>query len=133
MPFIHLSIRGAQPNVTDVAHLQVAITRLMADILRKKAELTVVHVDAQADAAWSVNGLPLADGQLAWQMTAFITAGTNTVEEKASFIAHAHETLQGMLGPSLAPTYIVVQELANTDWGYDGKTQAARAQATAAP
>lgn len=133
MPFIHLVIRGAQPNATDVAHLQVAITRLMADILHKKPELTVVHVDARTDAAWSVNGSPLADGQLGWQMTTFITAGTNTTEDKASFIAHAHETLQGILGPSIAPTYIVVQELAATDWGYDGKTQALRAQAATAP
>jgi 4-oxalocrotonate tautomerase len=63
-----------------------------------------------------------------------ITAGTNTVAEKAAFVALAHAELQQQLGaggPLEAATYVVVQELPATDWGYGGQTQAARRQAVA--
>ncbi|MCH8180396.1 MAG: tautomerase family protein [Proteobacteria bacterium] len=129
MPFVHLSIRGATPTPTDIAHLQVALTRLMADVLRKKPELTVVQVDVLPDTAWSVNGQPLSTGQLGLQLSVWITAGTNTADEKAFFIARAHDTLEGMLGTPATPTYVMVQEMAAGDWGHDGRTQLARMQA----
>ena len=64
-----------------------------------------------------------------------ITAGTNTVAEKAAFVALAHAELQRQLRagrPLAAATHVVVPELPATDWGYGGQTQAARRQAALA-
>jgi 4-oxalocrotonate tautomerase len=58
-----------------------------------------------------------------------ITAGTNTAQEKADFIAAAWAELQRQLaagGPLEPASYVIVRELPAGDWGYGGKTQAAR-------
>ncbi|UUZ69802.1 tautomerase family protein [Polaromonas sp. P2-4] len=63
-----------------------------------------------------------------------ITAGTNTPQEKAAFIAAAFEELQRQLGagqPLEPASYVIVREVPATDWGYGGQTQAARRQARA--
>jgi 4-oxalocrotonate tautomerase len=62
-----------------------------------------------------------------------ITAGTNTVAEKESFIAAAFAELERQLGfgqPLEEASYVIVREVPATDWGYAGKTQASRRQKT---
>lgn len=131
MPFVNLKLFGAIPTEAQVATLQEGLARLMARPLRKKSELTVVAVDATPGHA-SVGGVGLARGAWTGQLTAFVTAGTNTEEEKAGFQRLAHALLSDHFGEPSAPLYVVVQEVPSTDWGYGGTTQAARAKAALA-
>ena len=58
-----------------------------------------------------------------------MTAGTNSTEQKAAFIAAAFAELQQQLAPDgqlEAASYVIVHELPATDWGYGGQTQRAR-------
>lgn len=128
MPFVNLKLFGAEPTGDQIAGLQKGLAELMARPLRKKPELTVVAVDAAPGRA-SLGGAALASGGWTGQLTALVTAGTNTEEEKAEFQRLAHGLLADSFGQPSAPLYVVVQEVPGVDWGYGGQTQAARAKA----
>lgn len=126
MPFVRIALAGPQPTAPQVAELQRRATALMAQVLGKQADLTVVAVERQPGAAWSLGGTAPAEGATAAQLQAFITAGTNSAAQKADFVRAAHALLAAVLAPLAAPTYVMVQELPAGDWGYDGATQASR-------
>jgi 4-oxalocrotonate tautomerase len=128
MPFIHVRIAGPKLSPEKINRLQQGVTTLMADVLRKKAELTSVLVEQVPAFGWSIGAHPLT---VAAHLDAKVTTGTNTTEEKASFIAEAHALLKSLLGPELPiATYIVVDEVPGDAWGYDGLSQAHRAKAS---
>ncbi len=124
MPFVHIHIAGGDLVASQIQRLQNQATHLMAEIMGKKAELTAVLVEHTSEARWSVGGAPV---RVAAHLDVKVTAGTNTPEEKAAFIAAAKQLLKDTLGPELPlATYVVVHEIAADAWGYDGRTQAAR-------
>ena len=123
MPLIHITLAGPSVAPGSIQHLQQETTRLMQTILHKEAALTVVSVAQLPDGTFSANGLAVAGGA---SMQALITAGTNSVQEKADFIFAAKKLLTAAGGPSAAPTYVALHELPAESWGYDGETQAAR-------
>jgi 4-oxalocrotonate tautomerase len=129
MPTLHLKVSPLQ-NPSRYRTLAAALTRLTAQHLGKRAEVTAVMIDDLPAARWYIGG---ADVQ---RPTAFleisITQGTNTAQQKAAFIAAAFAELQEQLGagaPLAEASYVIVRELPAGDWGYEGQTQAAR-QAT---
>jgi 4-oxalocrotonate tautomerase len=127
MPTLNLSISPMQ-NAERYAALGAALTRITAQVLRKKPEVTVVMIQDMPAARYSVGGLACIQPVACLEIS--ITAGTNTEDEKAQFIRAAYAELQRQLGTanqSLAlPSYVVVRELPATDWGYGGVTQAER-------
>ena len=132
MPFVHLKVFGAVLAPPHVAQVQSGLTDLMASVLRKKKALTVVQVEVARDSEVFCGGeLPPAG----WtgQLTAFVTLGTNTTEQKATFQTQAYALLCKELGEPSTPLYIIVQDVPADDWGYGGVTQAARAARAAIP
>ncbi len=108
-------------------HLAEALTAVTADTLGKRAEVTAVVFEPVPASQWWIGGAPLRQASAMLEIR--ITAGTNTVEQKARFIEAADAVLQRHLAPHAAlaeASYIVVHELPATDWGYDGLTQRAR-------
>lgn len=125
MPFVHIRIGGPKLSAPQIAALQEGATRLMADVLRKKAELTAVLVEEHGVGGWSVGDAPVPS---AAHLEATVTAGTNGADEKAAFIQAAHALLRTTLEQDLPlATYVVVAEIDGESWGYGGLTQAARA------
>lgn len=127
MPFIRVTLSSARAADAAPA-IASGVTRLMAEVLGKKAELTSVLVETPSVAAWTVGGEPRP---AAAHLEASVTAGTNTEEEKARFIAEAMNLLKSHIPGLHEATYVVVREMPATDWGYDGRTQAARRVMTA--
>lgn len=125
MPLIQIAVAGPAPSPATIQRLQQETTRLMRDVLHKEAALTVVGVSHLPSFAVAAGGA--VAGRAAW-LQGLITAGTNSNAEKASFIGAAEAMLADALGDRSAPTYVCLQELPATDWGYDGRTQAARRQ-----
>lgn len=124
MPFISIKVAGPALAPEQIKVLQIQTTALMAEVLRKKAELTAVLVEQAPIQGWRVgaNAVPVAA-----HLEATITAGTNSEAEKARFIAEAARMLKTVLGANLpVATYAVIQEIAAEAWGYDGLTQAER-------
>lgn len=126
MPFIRISVGGNAPTTEQVTALQRKTTQLMADILGKRPEVTVVTVESSAATNWSIDGQRLAENQVLAQMEAFITAGTNSEQEKSDFISAANQMLCTVFNATMSPLYVVIIEVNGADWGYDGKTQAVR-------
>ena len=128
MPFVNVKVTGPV-EAAQVECLQQGITELMADVLRKKADLTAVLIEEAGTASWTVGAAPVA---VAAHLDAKVTLGTNTAEEKARFVASAHALLSEVLGLELpSSTYVVIDEVPGDAWGYAGLTQAHRATSRA--
>ena len=128
MPFVDLTLNHATPTEGALKAVSEGLTRLMADVLRKRADLTVVAINTGQPAGVTIGGAPLPPGQWSGRLVAFVTAGTNSDGEKARFLAEAYQLLARHLSPPASPFYIVVQEVPAPAWGYDGRSQAARVQ-----
>ncbi|KAB7787307.1 hypothetical protein F8B43_0743 [Methylorubrum populi] len=130
MPFIRVTTAGLETGSERITALQRGITALMAEVLGKRADLTAVLVEPAPAGGWSVGGVAVTP---AAHLEARVTLGTNSAEEKARFVAAAHDLLARTLpGPLPLATYVVVQEVPADGWGYGGVTQAQRAREAAA-
>jgi 4-oxalocrotonate tautomerase len=123
MPLIHITLAGQPAAPATIAALQRDTTRLMRDVLHKEAALTVVAVTQLPAGSYSADGRAVRSTA---SLLATITAGTNNDADKAAFVAAATRMLATTIGDSDAPVYVALQELPASDWGYDGRTQAAR-------
>lgn len=129
MPFIHLVV--ARPLAPEVKReLGRRATTLVVDILGKRREVTAALVETAEAGAWSIGGEAVAGS--AAHCAVFITAGSNSADEKATLIAAMHELLRATLADLAEASYAVIHEIAAGDWGYGGRTQAARLVAQAA-
>lgn len=133
MPFVRIALAGTSLTAGQIADLQRRATDLMSDILGKRRDLTVIAVEQAVAAAWSVGGQALEGSGRCAQIEAFITAASNSEEQKSAFLKAAHALLLDILGRVDAPVYVIVHEVPAPDWGYDGLSQAARRLASRAP
>lgn len=126
MPFINVKVAGEPLDQGQVEAIQEGITALMADVLHKVGPLVGVLVEQVPVAGWSVGARPVTR---AAQVDAIVSAGTNTPEQKARFIAGTHRMLRTVLGPELSEvSYVVVHDVPKDSWGYGGFTQEHRAK-----
>ncbi len=128
MPLLTLDIASPPLTAAQRAQIQQGLTRLMASLLDKVAELTVVQLREQPDrSTWSVGGQPLSGNDWCARLQVAITAGSNSLSQQSSFLAAAHDVLQATMGrPPAAPLYIMMQNLPGAHWGYGGRSQASR-------
>ncbi len=109
--------------------LAQALTRITAQHLGKREEVTAVVIDDLPAARWYIGGRNVQRATALLEIT--VTAGTNTVAQKQAFIAAAFAELQEQLGhgqPLEEASYVTVREVPASDWGYGGQSQAARRQ-----
>lgn len=132
MPTLQLKISPPQNPVRQQA-LADGLTRLTAQHLSKRAEVTAVMVENVPAQSWFVAGRSVTRATAFLEIS--VTAGTNTTQQKAAFIDAAFTELGVQLGdqsegsPLEPASYVIVRELPASDWGYGGQTQAARQQA----
>ena len=125
MPYVHVLIAGPALTEAQTERLFTECTELMVGVMGKRREVTAVAVHRVFGETWAIGGVPLDSGTTAY-VEAKITAGTNTEEEKATFIARTWALLQDVVGGLSEASYIVVHEVPGSDWGYGGRTQDAR-------
>ena len=124
MPFVNIKVAGPTLAPEQIQRLQREATRLMADVMHKKHELTAVVVEQVDASRWTVGAAPV---RAAAHLDVKVTAGTNTADEKRRFVAEVVQLFRAVVGPALNPVcYVVVHEIAADAWGYDGRTQADR-------
>ena len=123
MPTLSLRITPLQ-NPERYTALGAALTRITADVLHKKPEVTVVMIDDMPTARFLMGGQDATQSAACLEIS--ITAGTNTADEKAQFVAAAYAELRHQLGDLTEASYVIVRELPASDWGYGGLTQAQR-------
>jgi 4-oxalocrotonate tautomerase len=127
MPTLRLQISPLQ-NPERYAALGAALTRITAQVLHKRPEVTVVTIDDLPAARYLVGGRDAQQPMACLEIS--VTAGTNTADEKSQFIRQVHAELHRQLSVGTVllheASYVIVRELPATDWGYGGYTQAHR-------
>ena len=100
----------------------------MNTLMGKRRAVTVVHIQESESHHWATNAVSLAAGDpVGAYVDIKVTEGTNTPEEKAKMIAETVKLLRDVVGTVQEACYVVIDDLAADSWGYDGRTQAARA------
>ncbi len=132
MPFIDVQFsRPAGRSAPVSAAIAGILTDLTTEILHKRRELTAVTAREVAADDWFVGGSSLSvHGAAGYRVTIGVTAGTNTDEEKAAWIAAVAREMDRLLGNTRPESYVVVSEIPAQAWGWGGETQAARRRAS---
>lgn len=130
MPFINIAVAGEPLSPAQKHQLFDETTRLMSEVMGKDPALTAVRLDRFRAEDWAIGGEPVSrQDATALHMDISVTAGTNSEAEKAEMIRQAMAMLKAVVGTAPEASYIVIHELPASAWGYDGRTQAARASA----
>ena len=128
MPILNVKIASPQSSelTEQVAEMLLDIT---TRILHKKRELTAVAIDYVDPATWLVAGESLAkQGKSSFYFDIKVVDETNTKAEKAQYIEEAFAGFSRILGNVHEESYIHVQDVRATTYGYGGLTQEYRYQ-----
>lgn len=123
MPYLNIKI-SLEPSAPLAEAIATRLTRITADLLGKKPEVTAVVVEQIPLCHWFTGGRSLASsGRHSFYLEIKITEGTNTKQEKAAYCRHVFSAMQELLGPLDEASYIVLHDVRADSWGFDGKTQ----------
>ncbi len=122
MPYLNLNLPMAL-SADEAAKAAEVLTRLTAELLGKRPELTAVAITATPPGSWYVGGRALLAGQSSFYLDIKVTEGTNTKNEKARYVDAVFEAMKEHLGELAPASYIVIHEVHADAWGYSGQTQ----------
>lgn len=128
MPILTVKVSGKKNQ-----YLTMQIGSLLMDItnriLKKKHELTAIAIEYVDHDSWFVGGKLLSEvGMNSFYFDIKITDETNTKDEKAQYIKEAFEGFNRILGNLHEESYIYIEDVRATSYGYGGKTQEFRYQ-----
>ena len=127
MPYINIRL-GKNLDIEQRKQLFERTTSLMNTVMGKRREVTVVHIQESEAQQWSTNAIPLTNKEpIGAYVDIKVTDGTNTSEEKAEMISQTAKMLKNVVGIIQEACYVVIDDIPADSWGYNGKTQAARA------
>jgi len=123
MPILTVKVSGKKsPEMT--AQIGELLMDLTSRILKKKREVTAIAIEYVDHDSWFVGGKPLSDvGKNSFYFDIKITDETNTKDEKAQYIKEAYEGFGRILGNLHEESYIYVQDVRATAYGFGGRTQ----------
>jgi 4-oxalocrotonate tautomerase len=132
MPILNVKV-----SATRTAELSERINEMLLEltsrVLGKRRDLTAVVIDYVHPRDWFVAGASLAEQKLAsFYFDVKVVDETNTKAEKARYVAEAFEAFAALLGPLHHESYVYVQDVRATAYGFGGKTQEHRHQHPAA-
>ena len=128
MPIINVKVSGQKS-----AAMTTAISRLLLEhtsrILRKKPELTAITIDYVEPEDWIVGGKSLKEqGKSSFYFDIKVVDETNTKTEKAQYIREVFAAFEKLLGSLHEESYIYIQDVRPTTYGFGGRTQEERYQ-----
>jgi 4-oxalocrotonate tautomerase len=126
MPILNVKVSAIKsPEMT--AHIARILLDLTTRILHKDPKLTSIAITYVDPHDWIVGGATLAaQGKTSIYFDIKITDETNTKAEKAQYIRAAFDAFAALLGNLHEESYIYVQDVRATAYGYGGKTQERR-------
>jgi 4-oxalocrotonate tautomerase len=123
MPILNVKVRG-QKNIATTKAINELLLDLTHRILGKKKEVTSIAIEYVDPGCWLVGGKLLSDqGKSSFYFDIKVTDETNTKDEKAQYIKEAFLGFERILGNLHDESYIYVQDVRATSYGYGGKTQ----------
>ena len=123
MPILNVKVsKKRTPELT--AEISEILLDLTTRILRKKREITAVAIDFVDPEDWVVGGSSLAkQGKTSFYFDIKVVDETNTKQEKAQYIKECFEAFEKLLGDLHHESYIYIQDVRPTTYGYGGLTQ----------
>lgn len=123
MPILNVKVSAKKsPELTHA--ISETLLDLTTRILHKKREITAIAIDYIDPADWIVGGKSLAEhGMSSFYFDIKVVDETNTKAEKAQYIKEAFDAFNKLLGNLHQESYIYVQDVRATAYGYGGKTQ----------
>ena len=128
MPILNVKVSAKKsPKMTE--QITELLLELTTRIIHKKRELTAITIDYVDPEDWVVGGQTLAaQGKNSFYFDIKVVDETNTKQEKAQYAREAFAAFESLLGNVHEESYIYVQDVRATAYGYGGKTQEYRFQ-----
>lgn len=123
MPILNVMLSAPQsPEMTRA--VTDALMDVTTRILKKRADLISIAIRYVDPADWMIGGISLAQqGKSSFYFDIKITDETNTKAEKADYIREAFYAFERILGTLHSESYIHVEDVRATAYGYGGLTQ----------
>jgi 4-oxalocrotonate tautomerase len=123
MPILNLKVAAPRSAALSAA-LSEGLIEATARILRKNPKVTAVAIDYVSPEDWIVAGKSLADQRkVSFWLDIKVVDGTNTKDEKASYVAEVFALMQRFLGDLHEESYVLVHEVPADAYGFGGLTQ----------
>ena len=128
MPILTVKVSAARsPELS--RDITETLLELTSRILRKNRDLTAVVIDYVDPQDWFIAGKSLAElDKRSVYFDVKVVDETNTKAEKAQYVAEAFEAFSRLLGKLHDESYIYVQDVRASAYGFGGKTQEYRYQ-----
>jgi 4-oxalocrotonate tautomerase len=128
MPILNVKIAARETRELTAA-ISSSLIELTTRILKKKPEVTSVAITYINPEHWIVGGVPLSEqGKSSFYFDIKITDETNTKAEKEQYISEAYALFTKLLDNVHEVSYIYVEDVRATAYGYGGLTQEYRYQ-----
>lgn len=123
MPILTVKVSGKK-NAETTKKVSELLIELTTKILGKKKELIAIAIEYVDTDSWIVGGKLLSEqGKNSFYFDIKITDETNTKAEKAQYIKEAFEGFEKILGNLHEESYIYVEDVRATAYGFGGYTQ----------
>ena len=123
MPVLNLKI-SAEKSAGMTDSINSILIDLTTRILHKDPSVTSIIIDYVDPKQWIIGGKSLfEENKNSLYFDIKITDETNTKAEKAQYIQEAFAAFADLLGNLHEKSYIYVQDVRATAYGYGGKTQ----------
>lgn len=123
MPILNVKV-SAKKSTEMTKAISGILLDLTTRILHKKPEVTSIAIDYVDPADWIVAGKSLSEqGKSSFYFDIKITDETNSKAEKAQYIREVYDAFSKLLGDLHHESYIYVQDVRATAYGFGGKTQ----------
>ncbi len=128
MPILNVKISAAR-SAEMTAKISSLLLELTSRILKKDPAVTSIAIDYVDPDDWIVGGRSLsAQQKSSIYFDVKVTDETNTKAEKAAYVKAAFDAFSTLLGDLHEESYIYVQDVRATAYGYGGRTQEDRFQ-----
>lgn len=123
MPILNVKV-SAKKSAELTKSISCILLELTTRILNKKPEVTSIAIDYVEPENWIVGGRSLAEqGKNSIYFDIKITDETNTKAEKAQYIRETFDAFSNLLGNLHEVSYIYVEDVRATAYGYGGQAQ----------
>lgn len=128
MPILNVKVSAQRtPELSE--RITETLLELTTRILGKRRDLTAVVITYVDPRDWYIAGKSLAElRQASFYFDVKVVDETNTKAEKARYVAEAFEAFGRLLGNLHPESYVYVQDVRATAYGYGGHTQEYRHQ-----
>jgi 4-oxalocrotonate tautomerase len=128
MPIINVKV-SATPSPEMSTRIATLLLEKTSRILKKKPELTAIAIEYVDPHHWIVGGRSLAVQQKSsFYFDIKVVDETNTKAEKALYVSEVFEAFAQLLGNLHQESYVYVQDVRPTAYGFGGRTQEYRYQ-----